>query len=517
MYAKPSWKRLRIGCLYNRTNSMSNSHSGRAWPIPGLLCTLAILLLIGLIGGAAWSASGKVAARQTTASTPRASKGAPAASRGTNASPTGDKYAVIVGVNDYGGHVPTLRYAVSDAHRIYDTLIDPQVGGLPKDHVILLTSDANDASPKPDHANILHAVETMTKKTRKGDQFWFYFAGHGIEYHQLSYLLPQGFTCSDLDKTALSTHALRDLLDKECKASQKVIILDACQSGSARGLDAAPSLQQTLNGAGMITFSACSINESAWEFPRFADGNGGGVFTYYLVNGLKKYADSNHDGIISVPEIKDYVLGRVSQEIQNTQHVAQTPQFIAHNTNDLSHVYLTRTTNDTTADEPPAPDMAGMVVKKPLPPALLVLFTGPAGQSGPGNPVENEVINRLLKKGFLIADPQAADVLHNLAGDKQAAQEAGKRGARFLAVGQYSVSVNSPVPPFVTVVVSISARLVDEQGTTLATAKGVSGPHAAGGQAAAEADAIADAAEKFVDDLATSGVKKALGLDKPRP
>jgi uncharacterized caspase-like protein len=514
MYSKLHWGRERSRCLRQRTAPLWRYHPGRLPHRSGLLCTLTLLVLMDAFAGVSGSAGGK---RPVRHGTPVARSSAKSPLQEDKAARTGDKYAVIVGVNDYAGRVPSLRYAVSDAHRIYDTLVDPRIGGLPKDHVLLLTSDATDATPKPDHDNILHAVETMTRKTRKGDQLWFYFAGHGIEYHQRSYLLPQGFMCSDLDKTALSTHFLRELLDKECKASQKVIILDACQSGSARGLDAAPPLQQTLNGAGMITLSACSVNESAWEFPHFADGNGGGVFTYYLVNGLKKYADANRDGIISVPEIKDYVLARVSQEIQNTQHVSQTPQFIATRTSDLNHVYLTRTADDAAAQEPLAPDMAGLEVKKPLPPALLVLLNGQAGQSGPGNPIENEVIKRLLAKGFLIADPQAADILHSLSGDKQAAQEAGKRGARFLAVGQYTVSVNSPVPPFVTVVVSISARLVDEQGTTLATAKGVSGPHAAGGEAAAEAEAIEDAAEKFVDDLATSGVKKALGLDKPRP
>ena len=53
----------------------------------------------------------------------------PAAERSAGAA----KFAVVIGVNDYGANAPKLRYAVSDATRLYTTLTDPKIGGIPPD------------------------------------------------------------------------------------------------------------------------------------------------------------------------------------------------------------------------------------------------------------------------------------------------------------------------------------------------------------------------------------------------
>ncbi len=436
------------------------------------------------------------------------------------------KYAVIVGINDYNGAAPTLRYAVSDATRVYKTLTDPRFGNVPKDHVVLLTSDATGDTAKPTAANVIHAVEDIAHKTGKDDQFWFYFAGHGIELHDYSYLVTQGFSLQDMDHTAVSTHQLREILAKECKATQKILVLDACESGSARRLEVVreggsasgsptspqPPASPGSSDGNTITLTACKINQSAYEFDDFHDGSGGGgVFTYFLVNGLQGAADVDHDGLVSAAEIRDFIVNGITHKMSQDVF-AQTPQFIARDPGRLNSIYLTHAATTAAARSFDIDD-AHLQTKHPLPPTLIVLLSKPVenGQAAPATEAENEVIDRLMKKGFLIADTQAAAVLHNLVGDQQIAQAAAKRGAHFLVVGQVNTSINTVEAPLQTAVTTISARIVDEQGNILATAKAVSDPHAATTASEAESAAVAEAASKFVHDLVTSAVQKALG------
>lgn len=420
---------------------------------------------------------------------------------------------VLVGINDYGGAAPTLSYAVSDASRLYRTLTDARYGGLNKDHVALLSSDEKEDQRKPTRENILRAVREMAHKAGPRDQFWFYFAGHGIQLHNYSYLVTQGFALQDMDHTALSTHLLRAMLAKDCKATQRLLILDACESGSTRSLRGIgePETANDLpdSSAETITLTACSINESATEFSDFHDGTGGGgVFTYYLVHGLQGLADGNRDGLVSASEIRDYVKQGIARRMQQDAFI-QTPQFITQGRGEPTRTFLTRAVTQDTGQASEEPKTAEIQIKKPLPPTLIVYLSQGANA---GTGAENAVIEGLMKQGYLIADPQAAGVLHNLSGDQEMAKAASKRGAHFLVVGQVSSSADSPVPPFVTVTTTISARVVDEQGNVMATARATSEAHAAASQERAQTDALNDVAEKFVDQLSTTTLKQALGV-----
>ena len=62
---------------------------------------------------------------------------------------------------------------------------------------------------------------------------------------------------------------------------------------------------------------------AASEKARMAqEWNGHSVFTYYLLQGLKgaKGADYNHDGVISVSELRVYVNAKVSEETKGKQN-----------------------------------------------------------------------------------------------------------------------------------------------------------------------------------------------------
>jgi hypothetical protein len=64
--------------------------------------------------------------------------------------------------------------------------------------------------------------------------------------------------------------------------------------------------------------TASDVGESSKENLQW--GGGHGVFTYYLLEGLKGAADANHDHQITVGELFDYVSRQVSKQTDGSQH-----------------------------------------------------------------------------------------------------------------------------------------------------------------------------------------------------
>jgi len=98
-----------------------------------------------------------------------------------------------------------------------------------------------------------------------------------------------------------------------------VAFLDACYSGAAGGRTFAAKrtragtvddqfLERLTRSKGRAIVTASRTSEVSIELPEL----GHGIFTYYLVNGLKGAADLNRDGIISLQELYEYVEQQVS-------------------------------------------------------------------------------------------------------------------------------------------------------------------------------------------------------------
>jgi uncharacterized caspase-like protein len=69
-------------------------------------------------------------------------------------------------------------------------------------------------------------------------------------------------------------------------------------------------------GRAIITSS--DVNEPSRESQKW--GNGHGVFTYYLLEGLRGSADTNHDRLVSVGELFRYVRQKVRLDTQFQQN-----------------------------------------------------------------------------------------------------------------------------------------------------------------------------------------------------
>ncbi len=230
----------------------------------------------------------------------------------------GRRWALIIGIEDYQDpDIVDLRYSVDDAKALYEVLTDPERGGFDPNCVLLLTDDAQDPSLKPTQRNILRALRNWLRQTKPEDTVLFYFSGHGIaDDRGRNYLVARDSSLDLLEDTAISMSRLNELLSDErvVRAKKIVVILDSCHSGARVGARGIGGLGQILdplftNAEGRVTLASCSIDEQSFEDPQ----KGHGVFTYYLVDGLRGKADIDLDGIVSATEVSNYVFNAVRE------------------------------------------------------------------------------------------------------------------------------------------------------------------------------------------------------------
>jgi hypothetical protein len=246
-----------------------------------------------------------------------------------------NQWAVVIGVGRYESPaIPGLRYTVPDAEAIYQTLIGP--AGFKKDNVLLLTDRSE---RKPTLRNIKWALGTfLGRSAQKDDTVLIFFAGHGapevdtrgLERDGLAkYLIPSDADPDDLYSTALPMDELQTIFGR-IEAERVVAFLDACYSGAAGGRTFAARktratnvddlfLERLTRSKGRAIVTASRPSEVSIELPEL----GHGIFTYYLVNGLKGAGDLNRDGIVSLQELYEYLEQQVttkSRAVGGNQH-----------------------------------------------------------------------------------------------------------------------------------------------------------------------------------------------------
>jgi hypothetical protein len=257
---------------------------------------------------------------------PKPVASAPAPPPSPPVKPVSDRWAVVIGVGRYQStDIPSLRYSVADAEALYQVLVGP--GGFRKDHVLLLS----DKSEKPPTLrNIKWALGTfLARSAKKDDTVVIFFAGHGapevdqrgVERDGLAkYLIPADADPDDLYSTALPMDEMQTIFSR-VEAERMVVFLDACYSGAAGGRTFSAKrtratnlddqfLERLTRSKGRAIITASRTSEVSIELAEL----GHGIFTYYLVQGLKGAADLNKDGIVTVQELYEYLEQQVAQK-----------------------------------------------------------------------------------------------------------------------------------------------------------------------------------------------------------
>ncbi|MGH7353970.1 MAG: caspase family protein [Candidatus Rokuibacteriota bacterium] len=251
-------------------------------------------------------------------------QGAPATASAT-ARVVGERWAVVIGVGQFESRaIPRLRYATADAEAVYQTLTT--VGGFKKDNVKLLTDKSEQ---KPTLRNLRQVLGTfLARNPQKEDTVLIFFAGHGapevdargVERDGLAkYLIPSDADPDDLYATALPMDEIRTIFER-IEAERVVVFLDTCYSGAGGGRTFAAKntratsvdddfLQRLARVKGRAIITASKSTEVSLELAEL----GHGIFTYYLVEGLKGAADLDRDGVVTLQEIYTYVESQVSR------------------------------------------------------------------------------------------------------------------------------------------------------------------------------------------------------------
>jgi hypothetical protein len=247
--------------------------------------------------------------------------------KGHVAKPQG--WAVIIGISNYqhaAGKFPELRYAASDAKEYYDFLRTPEGGGISPERILCLENE------KATLENIKYAFFEFLKQPLEEDYVLIYFSGHGTpeeDNPENMYLLAYDSRPDRLASTAFPMWDIDTAFSRHIKSKKVLMFADACHSAGIVGDIAMRSINRknlvnqylidvakTKKGRAVLT--ASEAGELSQESKKW--GGGHGVFSYFLLNGLRGEADVNDDNIVTLGEVTDFVSENVRRATKNTQH-----------------------------------------------------------------------------------------------------------------------------------------------------------------------------------------------------
>ena len=241
----------------------------------------------------------------------------------------GRLFAVVIGISHYAksnGQINDLRYADRDAQSMLDFLKSPAGGGLAEEDTLVLLNDAATTE------SIRHALFSFLTKPQEQDTVVIYIAGHGapdpLDPRNL-YLITADTKPDDMGGTAFPMWQIQDVFDRILKAKRVLTFADTCHSYGFSGLRAGAGqkhannlvnqyLQRYASKGQRAVITASDISESSFEDAKWGDGHG--VFTYFLLQGLQGKADANHDGVVTAGELFAYLQQSVRQATDGKQN-----------------------------------------------------------------------------------------------------------------------------------------------------------------------------------------------------
>ncbi len=238
----------------------------------------------------------------------------------------GKIWAAVIGISQYKT-VNSLQYADQDALSFSDYLLNQL--GVPKDNVFLLTNQ------QATLVNVRRTLGTeLKRKASPRDTVLIYFAGHGAPETDATspdndglekYLVVYDSDPDDLYTTGLPMREV-EIIFERLAAERVVFIADTCFSGATTGRTFSTGgrravvseafLTRLSHVKGRVVLAASRANEVSAERPDMQHG----VFTYYLLEGLRGKADLDGDNMITIDELYNYVSQKVPAATAQNQH-----------------------------------------------------------------------------------------------------------------------------------------------------------------------------------------------------
>lgn len=236
-------------------------------------------------------------------------------------------YAVVVGISRYDDpDIPKLQFANKDAEVFADFLKSKAGGSVPNENIRLLT-DSNASI-----AAVHMAIKWLVRSCKKDDMVFFYFSGHGdlesISMYNNAYLICYNSPLESYVGMSLSVSYLNDIANTlSAKTGANVVLItDACHSGKMADAKVNALVGQQLMDSKEKEIRIASCEPAQLSNEKADWGGGRGVFSYYLVNGLKGLADQSKDGMVSFGEMRNYLQRSMANDpVLKQENKKQTP------------------------------------------------------------------------------------------------------------------------------------------------------------------------------------------------
>lgn len=221
-------------------------------------------------------------------------------------SPVRRRKAILVGINSYvHSSIAPLRYCVNDILEMQELL---ESRGY---KVYALHDQAASAEYKPTFGNVTGMLDFVSAGLGPDDMLLVQLSCHGVLAADGCVLLMQDNWLNPDKQDGLRVEELRRVLAK-CKARQKVLLLDACHSGARAGKGAAPDTVEA-----EAAFNR-RVSELAEGFALLSSSTEGqlshesrerqhGVFTSFVLDGLRGQAARAPNRFVTVDDLKHYV------------------------------------------------------------------------------------------------------------------------------------------------------------------------------------------------------------------
>lgn len=215
-----------------------------------------------------------------------------------------DKWAAIISIDSYDSvGLSDLKFLENDAKRFRSYLTDK--AKFKQSNIIY--NSANESL-----SDVATIFSQLSKKVKKTDLLVIYLSGHGLKLGRSNYLLCKSTDLGSVISTAFRIQNIFDLIiDKKLNCKYLLVIVDTCHSG---GISAsqnggfenfADGYKNALGDTNILMLSSCGANQISTTTRTGMNS----VFSYYLVDGLKKSLD--------IKSGFEWTIGKVYQDLNS--------------------------------------------------------------------------------------------------------------------------------------------------------------------------------------------------------
>jgi uncharacterized caspase-like protein len=241
-------------------------------------------------------------------------------------------HVLAIGIDDYGKAAQALHlnFAAKDASDVANALMNTQsseynkLGGLYAE--VLPTYLHDKDATKAEIFQSFDGIQlNMAKDSTGEDLAVVMFSGHGVTTKHGFYLLPYGVdirTQAEIEATAIPLAEFRAQVETLAAHGRVLLLLDACHSGAATADGAQLAANADVLSEGLAHLSNVTVltsskaQEVSHEDPKW----GNGAFTKVVLAAMGGDADENHDGLISMSEMTNYVFAHLPMLTDYQQH-----------------------------------------------------------------------------------------------------------------------------------------------------------------------------------------------------